>query len=341
MKAHKCLCKGHTAILALVTGQPSEEKKIDDIPIICNFPEIAETRAIVCPISLSSNSGFTKIQLLGHVVNEKGIHVDLSKVEAIKNQTAPMTPTEVRKLLGLAGCYHQFIDGISKDCSTSHYSNSKRVNPITGVKLGNQHSNILNKNFGLGCVLMQREKHIFEQKELNMLQRRWVELLNDYDCAIRYHPGKANVVADALSRKETKPKRLRALQLTIHHGLPDQIHSAQLEALKERKPTVGIHTWYGNIRELVMDETHKSRYSIHLDYDKMYHDLKVLYWWPKMKADIVTYVSKCLTCAMVNVEYQKPSGLLQQPEIPMWKWEQISMDFITKFPRTPNGCDNI
>ncbi|KAI3754925.1 hypothetical protein L1987_54717 [Smallanthus sonchifolius] len=121
-------------------------------------------------------------------------------------------------------------------------------------------------------------QHIFEQKELNTRQRRWVELLNDYDCAIRYHPGKANVVADALSRKETKSKRVRALQLTIHHGLPDQIHSAQLKALKEGKPTVGIHTWYGNIRELVMDEFHKSRYSIHSGSDKMYHDLKVLYW---------------------------------------------------------------
>ncbi|KAI3775937.1 hypothetical protein L1987_45697 [Smallanthus sonchifolius] len=90
--------------------------------------------------------------------------------------------------------------------------------------------------------------------------------------------------------------------------------------------------WYGNVRELIMDEVHKYRYPIHLGSDKMYHDLKVLYWWPKMNADIATYVSKCLTCAKVKVEYQKPSGLLQQPDIPMWKWEQISMDFITKLP---------
>ncbi|KAI3828723.1 hypothetical protein L1987_02832 [Smallanthus sonchifolius] len=98
---------------------------------------------------------------------------------------------------------------------------------------------------------------------------------------------------------------------------------------------------YGNLRDLVMDEAHKSRYSIHPGSDKMYHDLKALYWWPNMKADIATYVSKCLTCSKVKVEYQKPSGLLQQPEIPMWKWEQISMDFITKLPRTPTGCDTI
>ncbi|GJY33104.1 putative reverse transcriptase domain-containing protein [Tanacetum coccineum] len=67
-----------------------------------------------------------------------------------------------------------------------------------------------------------------------------------------------------------------------------------------------------------MLESHKSKYSIHPGSDKMYHDLKKLYWWPNMKADIATYVSKCLTCAKVKAEHQKPSGLLQQPEIPVW-----------------------
>ncbi|KAJ0954851.1 putative nucleotidyltransferase, Ribonuclease H [Helianthus annuus] len=73
----------------------------------------------------------------------------------------------------------------------------------------------------------------------------------------------------------------------------------------------------------------------------MYHDLKVMYWWPNMKALIATYVSKCLTCARVKAEHQKPSGLLQQPEIPKWKWEQIAMDFVTGLPRTQAGNDTI
>ncbi|KAJ0918494.1 putative nucleotidyltransferase, Ribonuclease H [Helianthus annuus] len=73
----------------------------------------------------------------------------------------------------------------------------------------------------------------------------------------------------------------------------------------------------------------------------MYQDLKEYYWWPKLKGDIVTYVGKCLTCAKIKAEYQKPSGLLQQPEIPVWKWEQISMDFITKLPKTSKGHDMI
>ena len=90
-----------------------------------------------------------------------------------------------------------------------------------------------------------------------------------------------------------------------------------------------------------MDEAHKTRYSIHPGSDKMYLDLKKLYWWQNMKAEIATYVSKCLTCAKVKVEYQKPSGLLQQPEIPEWKWERITMDFITKLPKTTSGLDTI
>ncbi|GKG29268.1 putative reverse transcriptase domain-containing protein, partial [Tanacetum coccineum] len=79
--------------------------------------------------------------------------------------------------------------------------------------------------------------------------------------------------------------------------------------------------------------------------DKMYHDMKMLYWWPNMKADITTYVSKCLTCAKVKAEHQRPSGLLVQPDIPEWKWEKITkkitMDFIIKLPKTAAGFDSI
>ncbi|GJR50844.1 putative reverse transcriptase domain-containing protein [Tanacetum coccineum] len=90
-----------------------------------------------------------------------------------------------------------------------------------------------------------------------------------------------------------------------------------------------------------MHESHKSKYSIHPGSDKMYQDLKKIYWWPNMKADIATYVSKCLTCAKVKAEHQKPSGLLQQPEIPEWKWEKITMDFVFGLSRTPSGYDTI
>ncbi|GKC16899.1 putative reverse transcriptase domain-containing protein [Tanacetum coccineum] len=90
-----------------------------------------------------------------------------------------------------------------------------------------------------------------------------------------------------------------------------------------------------------MHESHKSKYSIHPGSDKMYQDLKKLYWWTNMKAIIAEYVGKYLTCSRVKTECQKPSGLLVQPEIPMWKWEIITMDFITKLPKTSNGHDTI
>ena len=205
-----------------------------------------------------------------------------------------------------------------------------------------------------------------DQKELNIRQSRWLETLSDYDCEILYHPGKANVVADALSRKERlKPLRVRALVLTISSNLPAQILQAQEEALKQEdmkdenlygmvqkkfeKRSDGTlcykgRSWVpllGGLRDLIMLESHKSKYSIHPGSDKMYQDLKLLYWWPNMRVEIADYVSKCLTCAKVKAEHQRPSGLLGQPEIPEWKWERITMDFVTKLPKTSSGFDAI
>ncbi|GKE65109.1 putative reverse transcriptase domain-containing protein [Tanacetum coccineum] len=135
-------------------------------------------------------------------------------------------------------------------------------------------------------------------------------------------------MADALSRKErNKPLHVRALMMTVHNNLPKRICEAQKEAIKKKN--------------LVMHESHKSKYSIHPGSDKMYQDLKPLYWWPNMKSDIAMYVSKCLTCVKVGDEHQKPFGLLQQPEILVWKWERITMDFLSGLPRTPSGYDTI
>ncbi|GJU14438.1 putative reverse transcriptase domain-containing protein [Tanacetum coccineum] len=200
---------------------------------------------------------------------------------------------------------------------------------------------------GLGAVLMQREKVIaYASRQLKVHEKNYTTydlklgavvfalkmwrhylygtkcvLLSDYDCEIRYHPGKANVVADALSQKErSKPLRVRALVMNIGLNLPKQILSAQSEARKEQNfinedlhgminklescadgtLCLNNQSWiplYGDLRALVMHESHKSKYSIHPGSDKMYQDLKKLYWWPNMKAEIATYVIKCLTCA--------------------------------------------
>nr|GFC72606.1 putative reverse transcriptase domain-containing protein [Tanacetum cinerariifolium] len=100
-------------------------------------------------------------------------------------------------------------------------------------------------------------------------------------------------------------------------------------------------SFYGDIRTLIMHESHKSKYSVHSGSDKMYQDMKKLYSWPNMKADIATYVSKRLTYLKVKAEHQKPSGLLVQPDIPQWKCDNITMDFITKLPRTSSRYDTI
>ncbi|GKC84327.1 putative reverse transcriptase domain-containing protein [Tanacetum coccineum] len=158
--------------------------------------------------------------------------------------------------------------------------------------------------------------------------------------------------------------------MTISLDLPKQILNAQTEAQKPenlKNEDVGgmirkdipkeklephadgtlclnSRSWlpcYDDLRTVIMHESHKSRYSIDPGSDKMYQDMKKLYWWPNMKADIATYVSKCLTCARVKAEHQRPSGLLVQPEIPQWKWDNITMDFVTKLPKSSQGYDTI
>nr|GEY60829.1 putative reverse transcriptase domain-containing protein [Tanacetum cinerariifolium] len=220
------------------------------------------------------------------------------------------------------------------------------------------------------CIMFIDHKilqHILDQKELNMRQRRWLELLSDYDCEIHYHPEKANVVADSLSRKEQiKPLRVQALVMTIGLDLPKQILNAQTEVrkpenfkaedvggmIRKEKLEPGADgtlclknkSWlpcFGDLRTFIMNESHKSKYYVHPGSDNMYQDMKKLYWWPNIKDDIATYVSKCLTCLKVKAEHQKQSGLLVQPKIPQWKWDNITMDFITMLPKTSSGYDTI
>ncbi|GJU08677.1 reverse transcriptase domain-containing protein [Tanacetum coccineum] len=359
-----------------------------------------------------------EVHFLGHVVNQNGIHVDPSKIEAIKNWKTPTTPSEIRSFMGLAEESEVCVGhGAGRGFQTLKINLCDA--PILTLPDGVEDFVFYcdASNQGLGCVLMQRGKviayasrqlkihdknytthdlelgavvfalktwrhylygtksviytdhksiqHIFDQKELNMHQRRWIKLFSDYECEIRYHPGKANVVADVLSRKERlKPRCLRAMAMTIQIRMKEKIRAAQSEAFKqenilaeslhgldqqmEKKEGESLYfmdrIWVplvGGVRTVIMDEAHKSKYSVHPGADKMYHDLRDMYWWPGMKRDIATYVSKCLTCSKVKAEHQRPLGLLQQPEILEWKWDKITMDFITKLPRSKNGHDTI
>ncbi|GJT01081.1 putative reverse transcriptase domain-containing protein [Tanacetum coccineum] len=187
-------------------------------------------------------------------------------------------------------------------------------------------------------------QHIVAQKELNMRQRRWLELLSDYDCEIRYHPGKANVVADALSPQIEAKKSENFKKEDVGGMIGKDIPKEKSEPRADGTLCLNDKSWlpcYGDLRTVIMHESHKSKYSIHPDSDKMYQDMRKLYWWPNMKADIATYVCKCLTCVKVKAEHQRPSGLLVQPEIPQSKWDNITMDFVTKLPKSSQGYDAI
>ncbi|GJZ27678.1 putative reverse transcriptase domain-containing protein [Tanacetum coccineum] len=258
----------------------------------------------------------------------------------------------------------------STSSSTSSYQRS--CPQTTAAPLGADCGLLLTCPNNLNCPSL-----IFvRSKDLEALSV-WNELLSDYDCEIHYHPGKANVVADALSRKERDQSlRVRALVMPIGLDLPKKILNAQTEARKPRnlknkdvggmlienskdqeklrteklEPRADVtlclngKSWlpcYGDLRTVFMHESHKSKYFIHPSSDNMYQDMKKLYWWPNIKADIATYVSKCLTCAKVKAEHQRPSGLLVQPDIPQWKWDNITMDFVTKLPKSSQGYNTI
>ncbi|GKB21782.1 putative reverse transcriptase domain-containing protein [Tanacetum coccineum] len=218
-----------------------------------------------------------EVQFLGHVINGNGIHVDPSKIEAKcktfdwgeEHELAFQTLKDKlcnAPVLALPDRPKDFVDVRDKEC------------PYTRI----------HKDLAI----------FFSQKELNMRHRRWIELFSDYDCEICYHPGKANVVADALSRKKI--------------------------VIPKRK----------GLDEMIEQRSDGTLYYL----DRIWVPLKGELG---MKKDIAEYVSKCLTCLEVKTEHQRPYGLLQQPEIPVWKWEGIAMDFMTKLPRTSSGHDTI
>nr|GEX35717.1 hypothetical protein [Tanacetum cinerariifolium] len=265
-----------------------------------------------------------------------GVHVDPAKIKSIKSWATLTTPTGVRLFLGLDGYYRRFIEGMEDfvvycDASLKGY----------GDVLMQREKVIAHYLYGTKCVVFANHEslqYILNKKELNLRQRRWIDLLSDYYYEIWYHPGKANVVADALTQEgKMKMKYVRKENLGRLIKTVFEFHSGGACSFGKR-------LWlprFDGLRNLVMHDSHKSKYSIHSGSDKIYQDLKPLYWWPNMKADIAMYVSKCLTCVKVKAEHQKPSGLLQQHEIPVWKWERITMDFVSGLLRKPSGYDTI
>ncbi|GKB29962.1 putative reverse transcriptase domain-containing protein [Tanacetum coccineum] len=254
-----------------------------------------------------------EVQFLGHVINGNGIHVDPSKIEAVKNWKSLRTLTEVRSFLGLVGYYRRFIENFSKIDMSLTILTQKSKTFDWGEEQELDRTRLCVNAKRTKSVIYTNHKslqHIFSQKELNMQQRRWIELFSDYDCEIRYHPGKANVVADALSMKErVKPKRVRAMNMILQSSIKDRILAAQKEAVDE------FAVLQKGLDEMIEQRSDGTLYYL----DRI---------WVPLKGE-------------VKAEHQRPSGLLQQLEIPVWKWEGIAMDFMTKLPRTSSGHDTI
>ncbi|GJS60930.1 putative reverse transcriptase domain-containing protein [Tanacetum coccineum] len=258
-----------------------------------------------------------EVQFLGHVINEDCIHVDPSKIEAVKNWDTPRTLSKT------------FDWGEEQERAFQTLKDKLCNAPVLALPDGPEDFVVYCDASGLGLcyVLVQRGKVIeYASRKLKTheknytthdleLDRRWIKLFSDYDCKICYHPSKANVVADALSRKEREEASDESAGL--QKGLDEMMKHRDDGALyyldRIRVPLKG------DMRTLIIGEAYKLKYFVHQGADKLYYDLRDRYWWSGMKKDIAVYVSGCLTCLKVKAEYQRPFGLRQQPENPEQK----------------------
>ncbi|XP_076935420.1 uncharacterized protein LOC143602061 [Bidens hawaiensis] len=281
-----------------------------EVPVVSVFKD-------VFPDELPGILPDREVQILGHIVNEKGIQVDPANIEAITKWEKPKTPTQVRSFLWLAGYYRRFIPNFSRIAipltsltrkSAKFEWRLKQEEALESLKQNLTNEPILAlpeglDNFtiycdashtGMGCVLMHGKKVIaYDSRQLKIKEAQKLAL------------EEGNIKAE----KE--------------NGTIDQLVKGNDEIL-----ILGKRIWaliIGNLRAKILEEAHKSKYMVHTGCDKMYHNLKGEYWWIGMKKDIDLYVTKCLTCTKVKVEHQKPLGLLLEPEIPIWKWDMIEV----------------
>ncbi|GJR37529.1 putative reverse transcriptase domain-containing protein [Tanacetum coccineum] len=268
-----------------------------------------QDKGFIRPSSSPWGAPLREVQFLGHVVNSNGIHVDPSKIEAIAKSLTVLTQKNKK-----------YIWGDEQEMAFQTLKDSLCNAPILALPDGPEDFVVYCDVScqGLGCVLMQRGKVIaYASRQLKIHEKNYTT-----------HDLELGAV-------------VFALKIWRHYLYGMKSSSIKSMILAAQNEASEVANALAEMLTLIMDEAHKLRYSVHPRVDKMYYDLRDMYWWPGMKKDIALYVSKCLTCLKVKAEHQRLFGLLQQPEIPEWKWERIAMDFITKLPRTNSGHDSI
>ncbi|GKA70662.1 putative reverse transcriptase domain-containing protein [Tanacetum coccineum] len=302
----------------------SEEEHAEHLKLIL---ELLKKEELYAKFS-KCNFWLSRVQFLGHVIDSEGIHVDPAKIESINDWASPKTPTEIHQFLGLAGYYRRFIEGSE---NFMVYCDASRK--------------------GLGAVLMQKGRVIaYASRQLKIHEKNYTTHDLELRAVVFALKMWRHYLYDTLSsgegergggcfepKERIKPLRVLALVMMISLNLLVHILDAQVKARKEEN--YRTEDLYGMIKKL--EPRTDGTLCLNRRSWIPCRDLKKLYWWPNMKAEIATYVSKCLTYAKVKAECQKPSGLLVQPVIPVWKWENITMDFITKLPKTSTGQDTI
>ncbi|WRX24310.1 Reverse transcriptase domain - like 10 [Theobroma cacao] len=262
-----------------------------------------------------------EVVFLGHVVSGAGIYVDPKKIEAILQWEQPRTGFSliVAPLTRLTRKGVKFEWDDLKKHETNYLTHDLELAAVVfALKIWRHY--LYGERYRI-FIDHKSLKYLLTQKELNLRQRRWLELIKDYDLVIDYHSRKANVVVDALSRKSSSSLAIRELQKS------DDWLKQEVQKLQD-----------GETSEFRLND---DGYVLHPGSTKMYRTIKESYWWPGMKRDIAEFVAKCLTCQQIKAEHQKSSGTLQPLSIPKWKWEHVTIDFVLGLSRTESGKDVI